>query len=71
MDHWAVITYATVLQGQRPKTVLLANDQACGTFALTGDVTIEDREHILAVRHRGVGWFDFEDARSRTQKPPN
>ncbi len=70
MDHWAVTVYAADLQGRRPRTLLLANDLACKTFALTGDATFVGKDNFLFVRPRGKGWFDFEDARSRTEKPP-
>ncbi len=70
MDRWAVTVYAADLQGRRPRTLLLANDRACKTFALTGDATFAYEPTFSIVRRRGEGWFDFEDARSRAARPP-
>jgi hypothetical protein len=71
LDWWTVTFYAADLQGRRPRTLLLADDRACGTFARTGDATFVDNGSLRVVRGRGSGWFDFEDARSKTERPPS
>jgi len=70
MDRWSVTHYAADLQGRKPKTLLLAHERACEAFARTGDAMLVDNQTFSIVRRRGNGWFDFEDARSRTKKPP-
>jgi hypothetical protein len=71
MDHWGVIVYAADLQGKRPRTLLLPHDQACRTFALTGDALLADSGRFQPIRHRDECWFDFDESRSRTQRPGN
>jgi hypothetical protein len=69
LDDWPVTVYAIELQGRKPKTLLLPNALTCQLFALNGDAIVVDLGAFKYVRRLGEGWFDFEDARSRTRKP--
>ena len=69
LDFWSLGAYAVELQGRKPRTLVLAHKFACRLFALDGDAVLVDNGNFTYVRHRGEGWFDFEDARSRSDKP--
>ena len=69
LNDWPVTVYAVELQGRKPRTLLLPNNSTCQLFALDGDATFVDLRAFTYVRRLGEGWFDFEDARSRTSKP--
>ena len=71
MDYWSLTFYAADLQGRRPRTMLLANDLACGTFARTGDASFVEGKNFSVIRPRRAGWFDFDDAQSRTERQRN
>jgi hypothetical protein len=68
LDFWSIGAYAVELQGRRPRTLMLAHKFACRLFALDGDAILVDNGTFSYMRRRGEGWFDFEDARSRTVK---
>jgi hypothetical protein len=69
LDFWSLGVYAVELQSRTPRTLVLAHKFACRMFALNGDAILVDNGNFSYVRHRGQGWFDFEDARSRTDQP--
>jgi hypothetical protein len=67
LDYWSLGFYALELQGRKPATLLLPHKFACRLFVLNGDAIFVDNGNLTYVRHRGEGWFDFNDARSRTR----
>jgi hypothetical protein len=68
LDYWPLGFYALDLQGRKPSTLLLPHKFACRLFVLNGDAIFVDNGNLTYVRHRGEGWFDFDDARSRAAK---
>jgi hypothetical protein len=65
LDQWQLGFYALELQGRTPRTLLLEHRFACRLFGQNGDAIFVDNGNYTYIRHRGEGWFDFEDARSR------
>jgi hypothetical protein len=66
LDFWSLGAYAVELQGREPGTLVLAHKFACRLFALNGDAILVDNGSFSYMRRKGAGWFDFEDARLRT-----
>jgi hypothetical protein len=69
LDHWSVTFYVLELQDREPETLLLPNQLACELFVLNGNATLVNLGSFNYLRPRGAGWFDFQNARSRTGKP--
>ena len=67
LDTWPTTFYALELQGRKPRTLFLPEGFGCRLFALNGDALLAEKGSFTYLRHHGHGWFDFEDARSRTR----
>jgi hypothetical protein len=59
LEHWALASYAIVMQGQAPQTLVLDRN-GCNAYDLDRTVNI-----IGLSRHPGDGWFDLDKV------PPN
>jgi hypothetical protein len=63
LNHWSIASYAIVLQGRTPHTMVL-DGRGCDEYAADGTVNI-----IWLSRKKGDGWFDLDHARTEAHHP--
>jgi hypothetical protein len=71
LNAWTTPIYALELQSRTPRTLFFPEEFSCRLFSLNGDALLAQQGFFTYLRHPGHGWFDLEDARSRTRTPAN